>query len=72
MMRVIGIALLVAGAVFLVMGINATDAPVEQLSHSFFGRYSDQTAWYIAGGIAALVAGGVLALTGGGRGGLAR
>jgi hypothetical protein len=27
---------------------------------TFFGRYSQQTIWYIAGGLAALAAGGFL------------
>jgi hypothetical protein len=61
--RTLGIILLAAGLVFLVMGLQATDAPAEQLSHTFFGRYSHQTVWYIAGGLAALVAGGFLIAT---------
>lgn len=61
--RTLGIVLLAAGLVFLVMGLSATDAPSEQLMQTFFGRYSQQTIWYIAGGLAALVAGGFLIFT---------
>jgi hypothetical protein len=58
--RTLGIVLLAAGLVFLVMGLSATDAPSEQLMHTFLGRYSHQTVWYIAGGVAALAAGAFL------------
>jgi LPXTG-motif cell wall-anchored protein len=58
--RTLGIVLLAAGLVFLVMGLSATDAPSEQLMHTFLGRYSQQTVWYIAGGLAALAAGAFL------------
>lgn len=61
--RTLGIILLVAGLVFLVMGLSATDAPSEQLMQTFLGRYSHQTVWYIAGGLAALAAGGFLMAT---------
>jgi hypothetical protein len=61
--RTLGIVLLAVGLVFLVMGLQATDAPAEQLRQTFFGRYSDQTIWYIAGGVAAIAAGGFLIAT---------
>ena len=60
--RLLGIALAIVGLVFLVTGINATDAPLEHLSETFTGKYTNQTVLYIAGGIAALVIGGGLAL----------
>lgn len=60
-MRVLGIALAAAGVVFLVIGLSATDSPVEQLSETFTGKYTSQTLWYIAGGLGALVGGGLIA-----------
>jgi hypothetical protein len=60
--RSLGIALVIAGIVFLVMGLNATDSAVERLSETFTGKYTDQTVWYIAGGLAALIGGSVLAV----------
>jgi hypothetical protein len=68
--RGIGIALLVAGVVFLIMGITATDAPVEKISETLTGKYTDQTIWYIGGGLAAAAA-GLFMLIGGGRRGAA-
>jgi hypothetical protein len=63
MYRGIGIALAIAGIVFLVMGLGATDSAVERISETLTGKYTDQTVWYIAGGLAALIGGSVLALT---------
>ncbi len=62
--RIVGIALAVAGIVFLIIGLNATDAPVERVSEAVTGKYTENTMWYIAGGLAAIVGGGFLALAG--------
>jgi hypothetical protein len=62
--RIVGIALAVAGVVFLIIGLNATDAPVERVSEAVTGKYTENTMWYIAGGLAAIVGGGFLALAG--------
>ena len=61
-MRVLGIALLAIGVVFLVIGLNATDSPVEQVSETFTGKYTSETLWYIAGGLGAIIGGGLFAL----------
>lgn len=63
MTRFVGIALAAAGLVFLVIGLNATDSPVEQLSETVTGKYTSQTLWYIAGGLGAIVGGGMVALS---------
>ncbi len=60
--RLLGIAMAVVGLFFLINGIHATDAPLEHLSETLTGKYSNQTALYIAGGIAALIVGGGLAV----------
>ena len=62
--RILGIALLVGGAILLVMGYNATESLGEELHREFMGRYTEETRWYlIAGGIMAVV-GLVLAIFG--------
>lgn len=61
--QIVGVALAIAGVIFLIAGINATDAPSEQISEAFTGRYTQQTLWYIAGGLGALIGGGFLFLS---------
>lgn len=65
--RVIGIVLLVVGAALLYFGLQATDAPLEQVRESVTGDYSDQTMLYLIGGAAAAVGGIALLLVGGRR-----
>jgi len=55
--KLIGIILLALGAVLLYFGINAANAPVEELSEAFTGRYSNETMMYLVGGGVAAVAG---------------
>jgi len=57
--RIIGIVALVIGLVLLGMAYNASQAPVEQLSETVTGSFSDQTTLYLVAGAAA-AAGGVL------------
>ncbi len=62
--RIIGIVLLVVGAALLYFGLQATDAPLEQVRESVTGDYSDQTMLYLIGGAAAAVGGIALLLVG--------
>ena len=55
--KLIAIILLAVGAVLLYFGINATDAPAEQISEAVTGKYSDNTMMYLVGGGVAAVAG---------------
>jgi hypothetical protein len=68
MSRVLGAVLLVVGIALLFFGMNATDKPVEELSNTFLGHYTDETMWYLVGGGAAAVAGILMFLFGGRRG----
>jgi hypothetical protein len=61
--RLLGLGIAAAGVVLLVLGLNATDSPLDQLSHLFTGKYTHETIMYIAGGLVALIAGGAMALT---------
>jgi hypothetical protein len=62
--RVLGIALLAAGVVLLVIGMNASHSVADQLSNTFTGRFTDKTTWFIVGGIAAGIAGLAMMLRG--------
>ncbi len=63
--RILGLVLLAGGIVLLVFGYNASQSVGEQVVESFTGRFTQQTTWYIIGGIAAIVGGAALALRGG-------
>jgi hypothetical protein len=60
MSRALGIAAVVLGAVLLGFAYNASQAPIDQISNTLTGRYTDNTMWYMAAGIAAVVGGGLL------------
>ena len=62
--RIIGFVVFAIGVALLGVGFNASDAPLERLSNTITGRYSDETMWYFAVGIAAAVGGGLLAAFG--------
>lgn len=50
--RIVGIVLLVVGAVLFIMGMNASDSVADQVSETFTGKFTDKTTWYIIGGLA--------------------
>lgn len=61
MSRIAGIVALAIGVVLLIFAQQATQAPLEELSNTLTGRYTDQTMWYLVAGVAA-AAGGVALL----------
>lgn len=63
--RILGIVLLVVGAILLAFGFNASDSFSDSVSEGFTGRYTDKTMWYLIGGAALVIGGGALALRGG-------
>ena len=62
--QIIGLVLLVLGAVLLYFGWQATDAPLEQAREGLTGEYSDRTMQYLIGGAVAAVAGIALFVVG--------
>lgn len=60
--KIIAIVLLVGGAIALYFGINAANAPMEEMSEALTGQYSDRTMVYLIGGAAAAIAGVVMLL----------
>jgi hypothetical protein len=63
-MRITGLVVAAIGLVLLIFGLNAADAPFEQVYSDVTGRYGDATLWYLVSGFAALVAGALLAAFG--------
>jgi len=62
--RLIGFVILVVGVVLLVFGINASHSVSERIIEGFTGKFTDQTTWYLIGGIAAIALGAALFLFG--------
>lgn len=59
--RILGIVLLAVGLLLLAFGINSSQAITEKVVEGVSGRFTDQTMWYILGGIAMILGGGALA-----------
>lgn len=62
--KLVGLVLLVLGAILLYFGFTATDSVGEQVVEGVTGRYTDQTMWYLIGGGISAVAGLALLLFG--------
>jgi hypothetical protein len=62
MNKAIGIALVGAGIVLIVLGINASDSVGSNFSRFFTGSPTDKTIWLLLGGVVSLIAGGVMAM----------
>jgi amino acid transporter len=62
--RIAGIVLLIVGIILLIVGLNASHSFADQLSNTFTGKFTDSTAWYIYGGLAAAIAGACLTFFG--------
>jgi hypothetical protein len=48
---VIGGVLLVVGVVLLIVGMNSSHSVADQVNNTFSGRFTQDTMWYIIGGI---------------------
>jgi hypothetical protein len=55
--RVLGLVLLVIGAVLLYFGYQKTGAVTERAKQTVTGDYTDRTMFYLVGGAAAGIAG---------------
>ena len=61
MNKIIGLALLVVGAVLLYFGYNAYNSAASEVSEFVTGSPTDNAVWYlVAGGLAAVIGIGVL------------
>lgn len=63
-MKILGMILVAVGVVVLGFGINSTRSISEKVVETFSGRFTQQTMFYIIGGVALIVAGIALALVG--------
>jgi hypothetical protein len=64
MPRIFGVVLLVVGVILLIVGMNASHSAADQISNTFTGRFTHDTAWYIFGGGAAALFGLLMVLFG--------
>ena len=62
--RIIAVILLVAGVALFIVGMNSSDSIADQLSNTFTGRFTDETNWYIIGGLVMAAIGLVLGALG--------
>jgi hypothetical protein len=62
--RIIGVVLLLVGVVVLIVGMNASHSAADQISSTFTGRFTHDTALYIIGGGAAALFGLLLTVFG--------
>ncbi len=62
--RMLGIALIVVGAILLYFGYEASQSITEDVRQELTGRFSDETTWYFIGGGAAIVLGLLLSAFG--------
>ena len=65
--RILGIVLVVIGALFLYFGYQKTGAVTEKAKQTITGDYTDRTMFYLVGGAAAGIAGIALIALGGAR-----
>ncbi len=61
-----GAVILVVGVVLLIVGMHSSNSVADQVSNTFIGRFTQQTMWYIIGGIGLGFLGLVMMLFGAG------
>ena len=57
MTKLLSLALLIAGIVLIIYGINASESISSDFSRLFTGSPTDRTVWLLIGGIAAAAVG---------------
>ena len=60
--QILGIVAFAVGAGLLGFAYHASNAPLDQLSNTLTGRFTNQTMWYFILGAAATLGGALLAL----------
>ena len=65
--RIIGLVVLAVGVTLLLFGYNASQSVGERIVEGFTGRFTNQTMWFLIGGIGAIVGGAALCFWGGRR-----
>ena len=67
MNRALGLALLVAGIVLILYGVNASHSISSDVSRTFTGSPTDKTVWLLISGIVSTIVGAVMTFAGAGR-----
>jgi drug/metabolite transporter (DMT)-like permease len=62
--QIVGIVVLVLGAILLGFAYHSSNAPLDRLSNTLTGRFTDETMRYLFLGAAAAIAGVLLFLFG--------
>ena len=57
MNKILSLALLAAGVVLVIYGLNASDSIGSSFSRVFTGNPTDKTIWFLVGGIVAVALG---------------
>lgn len=60
MNKILGIVLLIVGIGLVIVGFNASDSFASEVSETVTGNPTDETIWYLIGGVVAAVVGIVL------------
>jgi hypothetical protein len=66
-LRSLGVIFLIAGAVLLLIGVDASHSAADRWTNFFTGHFTDDTARYITGGVGCAVVGGLMTMFGGGK-----
>jgi len=64
MKQIFGVVAFVVGATLLGFAYHFSNAPLDQLSNTLTGRYTDQTMWYVILGLMAVFGGGGMIMVG--------
>jgi hypothetical protein len=62
--RIVGIVLLIVGAIVMIVGMNASHSAADQVTNTLTGHFTNATAWYMIGGGAAALIGLLMVLFG--------
>ncbi|WP_040576784.1 DUF3185 family protein [Methylophaga lonarensis] len=62
--RLLGMILLVIGAILLYFGWQSSQSIGDQLTEAVTGRFTDETMWFIISGAVSVVVGAYFAVTG--------
>lgn len=63
--NILGVVALAVGGLLMFIAWRASNAPVDQISEALTGRFTDNTMWYLVGGLIGVVSGVALLLRGG-------
>ncbi len=66
--NIIGLVVLLLGAVLLFFAWRASQTPLDQMSEALTGRFTGNTMWYLLGGVVGVVAGAGLLYRGSAKG----